>query len=72
MNEEKAISMNMPYVSVQKILEIVNKSIDEYERMYKNGKSSHEKKLGLRGALIAKKIKNDIIQSLKRDSRLFD
>ena len=49
MNEEKAISMNMPYVSVQKILEIVNKSIDEYERMYKNGKSSHEKKLGLRG-----------------------
>ena len=70
--QEKAICMNTPYISVLKVLEIVNKSINEYDELYNNAKNSHEKKVGRIGKLVSIKIKNNLIQDIKDRESNFD
>tara|TARA_B100000287_G_scaffold435457_1_gene503867 strand:+ start:335 stop:556 length:222 start_codon:yes stop_codon:yes gene_type:complete len=73
MNEqEKAVCMNTPYISVLKVLEIVNESISEYDELYNNARNSHEKKVGRIGKLVSIKIKNNLIQDIKKKEGNFD
>lgn len=71
-SNEKAISMSMPYISTGKMLEIVNKTVVEYDEMSRNGKNNHEKKVGHYGRAAAIKIKNNLIKELKAQGGFFD
>ena len=64
--------MNTPYISVLKVLEIVNKTVVEYDEMSRNGKNNHEKKVGHYGRTAAIKIKNNLIKELKAQGGFFD
>ena len=64
--------MNTPYISVLRVLEIVDESINEYDELYKNGRNSHEKKVGRLGKLVSIKIKNNIINDIKQREGDFD
>jgi len=69
--KEKAICMNTPYISVLRVLEIVDESINEYDPLYAEARNGHEKKIGRLGKLVSIKIKNNIINDIKsRESRL--
>jgi len=57
--------MNTPYISVLRVLEIVNKTVAEYDNLSRNGKNNHEKKVGHYGRTAAIKIKNNIIKDIK-------
>jgi hypothetical protein len=70
--KEKAICMNTPYISVLKVLEIVNKTVVEYDEMSRNGKNNHEKKVGHYGRSAAIKIKNNIIKDIKGREGILD
>jgi hypothetical protein len=69
---EKAVCMNTPYISVLRVLEIVDESINEYDRLYKNGRNGHEKKVGRIGKLVSIKIKNNLINDIKQREGNFD
>jgi len=63
--------MNTPYISVLRVLEIVDESINEYDKLYAEARNGHEKKIGRLGKLVSIKIKNNIINDIKsRESRL--
>jgi len=64
--------MNTPYISVLRVLEIVDKSINEYEELYSSAKNTHEKKVGRIGKLVSIKIKNNIIKDIKEREGHFD
>ena len=64
--------MNTPYISVLKVLEIVNKTVVEYDEMSRNGKNNHEKKVGHYGRSAAIKIKNNIIKDIKGREGILD
>ena len=64
--------MSMPYISTGKMLEIVNKTVVEYDEMSRNGKNNHEKKVGYYGRTAAIKIKNNLIKELKGQGQSFD
>lgn len=70
--KEKAICMNTPYISVLRVLEIVNKTVVEYDEMSRNGKNSHEKKVGHYGRAASIKIKNNLIKDIKEKESNFD
>jgi len=54
------------------MLEIVNKTVVEYDEMSRNGKNNHEKKVGHYGRAAAIKIKNNLIKELKAQGGFFD
>ena len=64
--------MNTPYMSVLRVLEIVDKSINEYEKLYTNARNPHEKKVGRLGKLVAIKIKNNLIKDIKEREGYLD
>ena len=64
--------MNTPYISVLRVLEIVDKTISEYDELYRNGRNSHEKKVGRIGKLVSIKIKNNLINDIRQRERGFD
>ena len=70
--EEKGICMNTPYISVQKMFEIVNKTIAEYDKLRTDGKSVHEQKVGLVGRIVATKIKNNLMKEINNQQQSFD
>tara|TARA_Y100000310_G_C20663509_1_gene806133 strand:+ start:223 stop:444 length:222 start_codon:yes stop_codon:yes gene_type:complete len=70
--QEKAVCMNTPYISVLRVLEIVDKSINEYDKLYAEARNSHEKKVGRLGKLVSIKIKNNIINDIKQREGDFD
>ena len=57
--------MNTPYISVLRVLEIVNKTVVEYDEMSRSGKNNHEKKVGHYGRTASIKIKNNLIKDIK-------
>jgi hypothetical protein len=70
--KEKAICMNTPYISVLRVLEIVDETVNEYDKLYAEARNSHEKKVGRLGKLVSIKIKNNIINDIKEREGLFD
>ena len=64
--------MNTPYISVLRVLEIVNETVVEYDEMSRNGKNNHEKKVGYYGRTAAIKIKNNLIKDIKEKESYFD
>ena len=70
--QEKAVCMNTPYISVLRVLEIVDKSIIEYDKLYAEARNSHEKKVGRLCKLVSIKIKNNIINDIKGREGYFD
>ncbi len=69
---EKAVCMNTPYISVLRVLEIVDETISEYDELYKKARNGHEKKVGRLGKLVSIKIKNNIINDIKQREGDFD
>ena len=70
--QEKAVCMKTPYMSVLRVLEIVDETINEYDELYNNGRNTHEKKVGRIGKFVSIKIKNNIINDIKRREGGFD
>ena len=58
----------MAYISLQRAVEIVDKTVGEYEKLYKNGENPHERKVGRIGMLIGIKIKNNLIKEISGDN----
>lgn len=57
----------MAYISLQRAVEIVDEAVDEYQKLYKNGENSHERKVGRTGMLIGIKIKNSLIKEINKN-----
>ena len=69
MNKEQGLSMKVPYLPTEKVLDIVNEVINEYNLMFKNKKNAHEQSVGRYGPMAALKIKKDLLKEIsKRDS----
>ena len=45
MNKEQGLCMKVPYLPTEKVLDIVNEVINEYNLMLKNKSNPHEQKL---------------------------
>jgi hypothetical protein len=54
----------MAYISLQRAVGIVDKAVDEYKELYKNGGTPHERRVGRIGMLIGIKIKNNLIKEI--------
>ena len=57
----------MAYISLQRAAEIVDKAVDEYQELYKNGTNPHERKVGRLGIMIGIKIKNSLIKEINKN-----
>ncbi len=69
MNKEQGLCMKVPYLPTEKVLDIVNEVINEYNVMLKNKTNPHEQKVGRHGAMAALKIRKELLKEIsKRDS----
>ena len=58
----------MAYISLQRAVEIVNEAVGEYNNLYKNGETPHERKVGRTGMLIGIKVKNSLIKEINKNN----
>ena len=64
--------MNMPYISLQTAFQVIDEVVNEYDDLYKNGKSSEEKHAGRIGLTASLRIKRSLLKEIKRRERSFD
>jgi len=64
--------MNMPYISLQTAFETIDKVVNEYDDLLRNGKSPEEKHIGRVGLTATLKIKKSLLREVKRRERSFD
>ena len=64
--------MNMPYISLQTAFEVIDKVVDEYDILQREGKTPEEKQVGRAGLTTALKIKKSLIAEVKKRERQFD
>ena len=64
--------MNVPYISLLKAFEIIDKVVNEYDVMAKDGESYEERHAGRIGLTATLKIKRALIADVKKRERDFD